>query len=135
MAKKVNPFASDFEGLNRSADDKVLALLKNAENSEDPAKTAPAEVSRPPLPEVTQPLGAEEQMATSAPGKRKKVAKPKSSLKWGKPVAHFNTRIPESMAGLLDDLVYKLKKRGQPKSKQDLAQEALSDLLKKHSLL
>jgi thioredoxin-like negative regulator of GroEL len=52
----------------------------------------------------------------------------------GKPVAHFNTRIPEKMAELLDDLVYKLRKKGEQKTKQDLDQEALHELLIKHSI-
>ena len=53
---------------------------------------------------------------------------------WGKPVAIFNTRIPEQMSELLDDLVYKLRKQGKSKTKQDLAQEAIHDLLRKHSM-
>ena len=38
------------------------------------------------------------------------------------------------MAELLDDLVYKLRKKGEQKTKQDLDQEALHELLIKHSI-
>lgn len=134
MAKRVNPFAADFEGLNRSADDKVLAILESAVKSEDSAR-ATTEGSGPRSPVAMQQAREEKRTVTSAPSKKRKGAKAKPSLEWGKPVAHFNTRIPEAMAGLLDDLVYKLRKRGEPKSKQDLAQEALCDLLRKYSLL
>jgi hypothetical protein len=54
--------------------------------------------------------------------RQKSVAKPKE---WGRPTALFNTRIPQEMSELLDDLVYRLKKEGKPHTKQTIAIEAL----------
>jgi len=134
MAKKMNSFAADFEGINKSADDRVLEMLRNADH-------VPTEVKQP-LPEkepkkavtssdsnTTQltPVGERTEV-------RRKKEKPRPRVEWGKPVAHFNTRIPVQMADLLDDLVYKLRKKGDHKTKQDLAHEALKDLLRKHSI-
>lgn len=125
MAKKMNPFAADFEGLNKSADDKVFAMLQGAVKSSTPEPISATKVEKPAVAEVkVEPSRSE----------RKKTAKPKPAMEWGKPIAHFNTRIPERMAELLDDLVYKLRKKGEQKTKQDLAQEALKDLLRKHSI-
>lgn len=132
MAKRVNSFASDFEGMNKSADEKVIAMLKQTERTADAEMkpTQRAKPEKPQNPEVNHKVeGSGSHEVTS---KKKKVSKPKPEMEWGKPVAYFNTRIPEKMAERLDDLVYKLKKKGEHKTKQDLAQEALQDLLRKH---
>ncbi len=134
MAKKMNSLAADFEGLNKSADDKMFAMLRTAER--EPTEVRPVEQkmktrkSAAPSESKQDPKTS---VAATTEAKRKKE-KPKTELEWGKPVAHFNTRIPEKMAELLDDLVYKLRKKGDQKTKQDLAQEALNDLLRKHSI-
>lgn len=136
MAKKMNPFAADFEGLNKSADDKVFAMLKSAEKENEAAPKPPATMKT-----------HEEKMTTLLENKKKQEPKnsqkatKKKSVKstsvtgWGRPVAHFNTRIPEKMSELLDDLVYKLRKQGRQKTKQELAQEAIEDLLSKHRVI
>ncbi len=136
MAKKLNPFAADFEGLNKSADDKVLAMLKQAEktNTATPKPTAVVKPEKSVPAKAVEKAVTEELQADSAKNEKKKSLKAKSTVEWGKPVAHFNTRIPEKMAELLDDLVYKLRKKGEQKTKQDLAREALQDLLRKHSV-
>lgn len=54
---------------------------------------------------------------------------------WGKPVAIFNTRIPVELSSLLDDLVYRRKKEGTPVTRQQLAIEALSNLVAAAGLL
>ena len=136
MAKKMNPFAADSEGLNKSADDKVFAMLRSAEKTDEVALQPPVVVktNKPASAKTVEKIVTDEPKVESAQSEKRKTAKPKSAVEWGKPVAHFNTRIPEKMAELLDDLVYKLRKKGEQKTKQDLAQEALEDLLNKHSL-
>ncbi len=136
MAKKMNPFAADFEGLNKSADDKVFAMLRSAEKTDEVALQPPVVVktNKPTSAKAVEKTGTEKPKVESVKTEKKKAAKSQSSVEWGKPVAHFNTRIPEKMAELLDDLVYKLRKKGEQKTKQDLAQEALKDLLRKHSI-
>lgn len=136
MAKKLNSFAADFEGLNKSADDKVFAMLKSAESTNE-APTEPAADVKPKKPKAVTEI---EQAKTEHPKakivktEKSKNTRPSSPAEWGRPTAHFNTRIPEKMAELLDDLVYKLKKNGEQKTKQDLALEAIHDLLRKHSI-
>ena len=44
---------------------------------------------------------------------------------WGRPVAILNTRIPQELSDLIDDLVYKSKKDGAPTTKQAITIEAL----------
>ena len=130
MAKKANLLADDFAGISKSADNNVLSIL-NEERHQKQKGTEQApksdESKRPD--QNAQPRS--EKPSRPQPPKPKKAPKIED---WGKPVAHFNTRIPEQMSDLLDDLIYKLRKKGTPKSKQELAQEALFDLLRKHSM-
>lgn len=137
MAKKMNPFAADFEGLNKSADNKVFAMLKQAEKTTSEVSEQPTALTS----ETSNDAKLVKKAVKNEPQsminktKRKRETEPKEPVEWGKPVSHFNTRIPEKMSELLDDLVYKLRKKGKHRTKQDLAFEALTDLLKKHRVI
>lgn len=150
MAKKVSPFADDFQNLSRTAES-VVQLVKQQEestrkqavtpekvasNESESTKTAVADSEgQPGQSSLTE---SEEKSVKPKKAGKPKSAKPLSSqlpVEWGKPISLFNTRIPPEMAGLLDDLVYQFKKKGTPRTKQDLAQEALQDLLKKHAAI
>lgn len=154
MAKRSNVFAQDFQTITKSADDAVFAFLKQGQQKETPQEeTAPkiVEVSASPDPEAvtvktdenTETESVEEKAErrirsraersekTSTP-KERAVAKPKG---WGRPTALFNTRIPQEMSDLLDDLVYRLKKEGKPHTKQTIAIEALESYLAKSGLI
>ena len=136
MAKKVNSLADDFAGINKAADSNVLSILseekqkqqqgvekKGTDDSPSPGKQASARPDANPLAD-----GATHQRKPAKPRQPQKIKD------WGRPVAHFNTRIPEQMSELLDDLIYRLRKKGTPRTKQELAHEAIHDLLRKHSL-
>lgn len=145
MAKKMNPFAQDFQDINRSADDKVLAFMnqraseaveENAPEARRTVEKTPAMKTQGTAEKVAEPT---KEKATKRPRKktqaRAKVLKTSSQAEWGKPVAIFNTRIPQEMSDLLDDLVYRRKKEGCPVTKQQLAIDALGELLQTTGLL
>lgn len=154
MAKRSNVFAQDFQTITKSADDAVFAFLKQGQQKETPPEETAqkiVEVSASPDPETvtvrtdenteTQSVEekaerksrsrAERSERTSTP-KERATAKPKE---WGRPTALFNTRIPQEMSDLLDDLVYRLKKEGKPHTKQTIAIEALESYLAKSGLI
>lgn len=132
MAKKMNSLAGDFEGISKAADSKVLELLHEKQK---PASNENVNKSNPEKMVERKSDSQDKKDKESQPSKAKpKSSKPRQLEDWGRPIAHFNTRIPEPMSELLDDLIYKLRKRGISKSKQDLAREALHDLLRKHSI-
>lgn len=130
MAKKVNSLADDFAGINKAADNNVLSILTEEKQKQakgnQAARQSPKQVASKANPESHA-----ENSKTSQPKKTKQLRKTKD---WGKPVANLNTRIPERMSELLDDLIYRLRKKGTPKTKQELAHEAIYDLLCKHSI-
>ena len=132
MAKKMSSLAGDFEGISKAADSNVLALLNEDANQKVRATEPQPKNEKPHVSSL------DSKSHTQKP-KRPKAAKAKPPKirkleDWGKPVAHFNTRIPEEMSESLEDLVYKLRKRGIQRTKQDLAREALHDLLRKHAI-
>jgi len=139
MAKKVNSFAADFQAMSQSADDKVLAFLtqgKEKESKEMSVEAAPPEPKATRLDKVaTETSKAERRNVRPKPKQKEKRQQTKPSQtaetaeSWSKPVAIFNTRIPQEMSDLLDDLVYQRKKEGHPITKQQLAIEALGSLL------
>ena len=131
MAKKMNSLAKDLAGISNGADSRVLALLNETKKQ----TTAPSSPQKPKAEKAG--IDNNEEQSRQAKETRVNRSKPpraRQVVDWGKPVAHFNTRIPESLSELLDDLVYKLKKKGEHKTKQELAHEALWDLLRKHSI-
>lgn len=145
MAKRVNPFAEDFQTIKKSADDKVLAFLQQGESEKDAEeKKSPAvKADSPEKPKLKkaesdqpQPVKKEKKTVTKS-----KETKPKNEKRvdldaeWGRPTALFNTRIPERMSELLDDLVYQRKKQGKPCTKQAIAIEALEMFLGKEGIL
>ena len=137
MAKKMNPFVADFEGLNKSADDKVLAMLMQAEKSGGDTSSQPAVVKtkKQSAPKVVKKTASEKPKVEPVKNEKKKLAKPKASVEWGKPVALFNTRIPEKMSELLDDLVYQRKKEGRPCTKQAIAIDAIEAYLRQQKII
>ena len=134
MAKRLssqsNPFANDFAELTQKADDQVLAFIKQKES-----KNVSKQDHQAANPEVVKKPEKKAGIARKSSSENKSPKKSAKVLEWGKPVALFNTRIPIELSELLDDLVYKLKKKGTPQSKQELAKEALTDLLKKHAMI
>ncbi len=146
--RKPNPFAQDFQSIKESADDAVMQFLKQGTQKEivpqpEPVKVQPPEVDEPKSENVVSIETAAEKSERKEKSKsdkkekpdvprQKSVAKPKE---WGRPTALFNTRIPQEMAELLDDLVYRLKKEGKPHTKQTIAIEALESYLAKSGLI
>lgn len=146
--RKPNPFAQDFQSITESADDAVMQFLKQGTQKETAPQPEPVKVHAP---AVEEPDSENVVSIDSAAEKSERKEKPKAERKdkpevprqksvpkpkeWGRPTALFNTRIPQEMAELLDDLVYRLRKSNSPKTKQDLAYEALHDLFSKHSMV
>lgn len=128
MGKRLNSLADDFAGISSSADNKVLELLSESKQQTE----TQAEKKRTTV-EKTEKTNEQSQSKEAQLDKPKRPKVPRIES-WGKPVVHFNTRIPDRMSELLDDLIYKLRKRGAPKTKQELALEAIHDLLRKHSM-
>ena len=148
MAKKTNPFTQDFQTIAQSADDAVFAFLKQGTQKEvaplqlQPTNQTPAiEESKPENVINIETAGEKQERKVRIKTERSEKPevprqRPAPKVKeWGRPTALFNTRIPQEMAELLDDLVYKLRKSGEPKSKQDLAAEAIANLLATHQLI
>ena len=131
MAKKVNSLADDFAGINKAADSNVLSILTDQKQKQDKSTVE----SHKPNKQLASEPSATPQAEDAEPSQPKKSKQPRKPKDWGRPVAHFNTRIPEQMSELLDDLIYRLRKKGTPKTKQELAHEAIHDLLRKHSVL
>lgn len=136
MAKKVNnPFLEDFQQISKTAESAVK--LVREKESETAAKASYKESNQ----DLTK--SEKETKPKEKPTKRKssdsksrldskqEVPKPRGR---GEPLAAFNTRIPMGHSELLDDLVYQLKKKGTHDCKQDLAFEAVEDLLKKYDM-
>ena len=146
--RKPNPFAQDFQSITESADDAVMQFLKQGTQKETAPQPEPVKIQAPAVEEpksenvVSIETASEksERKETSKAERREKpevprqksVPKPKE---WGRPTALFNTRIPQEMAELLDDLVYRLKKEGKPHTKQTIAIEALESYLAKSGII
>ena len=138
MAKKMNSLAGDLEGISKGADSKVLALLHETKGKADsPKSESQVAISKTGASkkEFDSPDTVSSRIADSKSASAKaKVQKRKELDSWEKPDCGFNTRIPKQMNELIDDLVYKLRKKGTAKTKQELALEAFHDLLRKHSI-
>ena len=146
--RKPNPFAQDFQSITESADDAVMQFLKQGNQKESAPQPEPVKVQ---VPEVDESKSENVVSIETAAEKSERKEKPKSEKKekpevprqkpfskpkeWGRPTALFNTRIPQEMAELLDDLVYRLKKEGKPHTKQTIAIEALESYLAKSGLI
>ena len=120
---KSNYLLDDFEQVAKKSDDTVYELLRLKETGK------PKEQRRKPkIAEESQ----EEAKATSARAKKSKPKEPQiDDSNWGRPVAILNTRIPVELSELIDDLVYRSKKSGNPTTKQAITIEALKELVKK----
>ena len=127
MAKRTNAIASDLEGISKSADSKVLALLNETRSPE-------VHTDKPSDKAANVQNQNKTRVENSSPNNKSKSTRQRHLESWGKPVAGFNTRIPEQMSEKIEDLVYKLRKNGKPKTKQALTLEAFHDLLRKYSI-
>lgn len=152
MAKRSNVFAQDFQSISKSADDAVFEFIKQGTQKESvspveveiKAEQKSEPVSAAPKPVVAADSETDEERQERktrirtersekpAVQKERAAAKP---IEWGRPTALFNTRIPQEMSDLLDDLVYRLKKEGKPHTKQTIAIEALEIYLAKSGLI
>lgn len=133
MAKRMTSFADDFKRLSETAENAVQLVREREQKSDNNLHVGKMNNSdEKPQGLSTKPAEGTKKLQGSRTPSKKKQAKPRE---WGKPVAILNTRIPEEMSELLDDLVYRLRKKGEPRSKQNLAKEAIQDLLVKHGLL
>lgn len=152
--RKPNPFAQDFQSIKESADDAVMQFLKQGQQRETPKeKVTPkiVEISASPDPEAVIVKAEDNSEVESVEEKaerksrsraerseRTSTTKERASAtpkEWGRPTALFNTRIPQEMSDLLDDLVYRLKKEGKPHTKQTIAIEALESYLTKSGII
>jgi len=103
--------ADDFKAMATRADQTVELLRQEKAES---------------VPESEQPRVTQVDMNDAV-----RAAEPDAA--WNRPTALLNTRIPVHLAEGLDDLVYTLRKiRRQRVTKQDLAAEAIADLLAKY---
>jgi hypothetical protein len=136
MAKNVNPFADDFEGMNKSADDKVIALLKQASGTNKQNKASVSVSKNAKAPDTSPPKEQSPNNEKLAQKQKRSPSqkKPTLSVSAEKPIVSFNTRITERLAEGVDDLVFQFRKKKDPRSKQELAMEALEDLLKKYKV-
>lgn len=152
MAKRSNVFAQDFQSISKSADDAVFEFIKQGTQKESVLPVAvdsKVELKSEPVPAVAAPVipadseTAEEKQERKTRIKTERSEKPAvqkervaaKSKEWGRPTALFNTRIPQEMSDLLDDLVYRLKKEGKPHTKQTIAIEALDAYVQKSGLV
>jgi len=138
MAKRSNVFAQDFQSISKSADDAVFEFIKQGTQKESTPPVA-VETKVEPKSEPVSAVAASDAVADAESAEEKQerktriktersekpavqkeriASKPKE---WGRPTALFNTRIPQEMSDLLDDLVYRLKKEGKPHTKQTIA--------------
>ncbi len=127
---KSNFLADDFQQIARKSDDAVFELLKQKEREKSKeARTSKADQqnTRPKIKrEVKRPQSDVARETAPKPEKKSKREHPVESPKeWGRPVAILNTRIPQELSDLIDDLVYRTKKDGSPKTKQAITIEAL----------
>jgi hypothetical protein len=127
--------AEDFQQIKTKSDDLVFELLKNRDGENNVKKTSLPKQQRK-LAEQPSPNKVDRPTVSKSPtpamtSKPKKV-EPKQ---WGKPVALFNTRIPQELSNLLDDLVYRSKKDGTPITKQAIAIAALAEFVKTNGLM
>ena len=144
MSKRANVFAEDFQSIKRSADDAVFEFLKKGEATKQEAKDERSKVASSKDEQMieTEPATQEEKperkdrlrTVRHKQGETKKHSPAAGPKEWGKPVALFNTRIPQEMSELLDDLVYRLKKNGKPHTKQAIAIEALDAYLRQQGI-
>ncbi len=150
MAKRSNVFAQDFQSISKSADDAVFEFIKQGTQKESVSPVAvesKVELKSEPVPVVELPVAVTDDSETAeAKQERKTRIKTERSEKfaaskervaairkeWGRPTALFNTRIPQEMSELLDDLVYRLKKEGKPHTKQTIAIEAIECILTRY---
>ena len=146
--RKPNPFAQDFQSIKESADDAVMQFLKHGTQRESAPQPEPAKIPTPAVEEqksdnvVSIEVAGETTERKEKPKSEKKdkpeMPRQKSGAKpkeWGRPTALFNTRIPQEMSDLLDDLVYRLKKEGKPHTKQTIAVQALESILAQHKVI
>ena len=125
--------AQDFQQIKTKSDDAVFEMLKNRDGENNAKKRSLQKQLRKCAEQAPQ-NKVERPTVSKSPTPAKTVKlKDVEPKEWGQPVTLFNTRIPQELSDLLDDLVYKSKKEGNPITKQAIAIEALTELVKKKS--
>lgn len=127
---KSNFLADDFQQIARKSDDAVYELIKQTEREKSKeAKRSKADQQNP-RPKIKREVKRpQSDVAETVPKPEKKAKREKPvdpPKEWGRPVAILNTRIPQELSDLIDDLVYRTKKEGKPKTKQAITIEALA---------
>ena len=121
MAKS-NYLAEDFQEVSEKSDEVVFELLKQKELQKTDGKNTG---------KTAEPVTSQD-AAKETPPEQVVPEIPVHALHQTiKPNVALNTRIPQELSDLIDDLVYQSKKQGHPTSKQAIAIEALWSHLKK----
>ena len=111
--------ADDFKQVKESSDEAVIELLKAKDRMKQPESQG-----------TTKQAERNEKDAKVQASRRSKKASQgqtnPTSNKWGRPTAILNTRIPQELSDLLDDMIYRSKKAGSPTTKQAVTIEALT---------
>ena len=133
---KSNFLADDFQQIARKSDDAVYELIKQKEREKSKGARSSKADQQNPRPkikrEVKRPQADVAKVTASKPETKSKREHPVEPPKeWGRPVAILNTRIPQELSDLIDDLVYRSKKSGTPTTKQAITIEALKELVLK----
>lgn len=124
----------DFKQITTNSDDAVFEMLKTNENKNAAENPNPTRTIKPAA-RTLRNEAAQKPNRHAKTSDKTDLAKNLESIRWGKPVVLFNTRIPEELSGLLDDLVYESKKEGNPITKQSIAIDALAEFLNARGLL
>lgn len=122
-----NYLVEDFKEVTENSDDAVFELLKQKNRAEANKK----HIGEPFASDSTLRKPNDELSAETPDRTPVQQSASHASHIAMKPIAILNTRIPQELSDLIDDLVYQSKKRGQPTSKQAIAIEALWSHLKK----
>ena len=118
---ETNYLVEDFKEVTENSDDAVFEILKQKKRAEASKKhVGQAFASENTLRKSNDDYSGESPERTSL--QKSPIHASHTAMK---PVAVLNTRIPQELSDLIDDLVYQSKKRGQPTSKQAIAIEAL----------
>ncbi len=118
--------ARDFEQVSKGSDDAVFEMLQNRERQIHAESSTPATNSRLTNGKAKKPKQSspkqDQQNETRSGSASAAIEQPS---RWGKPIAVLNTRVPEELAELIDDMVYQSKKEKAPMTKQAITIRAL----------
>ncbi len=137
--------ADDFQQIKAKSDDAVFEMLRKKDSETvDEKKPLAKKIAKSveilpqkkaDRPQISKPTNPVKKAKPKMVEPVQTAPKPIVPAEWGKPVTLFNTRIPQELSDLLDDLVYKSKKDGNPTTKQAIAIDALTKFFKNMALL